>query len=134
MEKLLLGIDIGTSGCKVAIFDLQGKVVAQATKEYKVYYPFPGYVEQNPNEWWESICVAIKETIATAKINSRQIAGIGIDGQSWSAIPVDKQGNVLHNTPIWMDTRAADICKDTVERIGFDRIRSEKLRWNRAFR
>ncbi len=122
MQKLLLGIDIGTSACKVAIFDLQGKVISQATKEYKVYYPLPGYVEQNPNEWWESVCAAIKEVISNAKIDSKQITGIGIDGQSWSAIPVDKQGDVLYNTPIWMDTRASDICKDTVDRVGFDRI------------
>ena len=122
MGNLLLGIDIGTSACKVAVFDLQGKVLSQATREYKVYYPLPGYVEQNPNEWWESICAAINETIANARIDSKQIAGIGIDGQSWSAIPVDKAGNVLHNTPIWMDTRASDICRDTVDRVGFDKI------------
>lgn len=122
MENLLLGIDIGTSACKVAIFDLNGVVIAQSTKEYKVYYPAPGYVEQNPNEWWDSICAATNEVISTAKIEPKQIKGIGIDGQSWSAIPVDKAGRVLHNTPIWMDTRAAEICRDTVERVGFDRI------------
>lgn len=122
MEKLLLGIDIGTSACKVAIFDLQGMVIAQSTKEYKVYYPAPGFVEQNPNEWWESVCFAIKESISKAKISANQIAGIGIDGQSWSAIPIDKDGRVLHNTPIWMDTRASDICTETIERVGFDRI------------
>ncbi len=122
MEKLLLGIDIGTSACKVAVFNLQGKVLSQSSKEYRVYYPHSGFVEQNPNEWWESVCTAIKETIASSKINPSQIAGIGIDGQSWSAIPIDKKGNVLCNTPIWMDTRADDICKETINRIGFDRI------------
>lgn len=122
MEKLLLGIDIGTSACKVAIFNLHGKVISQATMEYKVYYPAAGYVEQDPNEWWESVCAAIKETIANARIDAKQIAGIGIDGQSWSAIPVDKHGNVLHNTPIWMDTRASEICIATVNRVGFDKI------------
>jgi xylulokinase len=122
MSKLLLGIDIGTSACKVAIFDLKGKVLSQSTKEYKVYYPAPGYVEQNPIEWWESICAAIKETIVSARINSSQIAGIGIDGQSWSAIPINKEGKVLHNNPIWMDTRAEEICKETVNRVGFDKI------------
>lgn len=122
MEKLLLGIDIGTSACKVAIFNLQGKVISQASREYKVYFPAPGFVEQNPVEWWQSVCAAIKETIQTARIDSRQIAGIGIDGQSWSAIPVDKTGKVLHNTPIWMDTRAADICAETVLRVGFNKI------------
>lgn len=118
----MLGIDIGTSACKVAVFNLQGKVLSQATKEYKVYYPHSGFVEQNPNEWWESVCTAIKETISSSKINPSQIAGIGIDGQSWSAIPIDKKGNVLCNTPIWMDTRADDICRETINRIGFNRI------------
>ena len=47
---------------------------------------------------------------------------MGIDGQSWSAIPVDKSGRALHNTPIWMDTRSADIARETTERVGFDRI------------
>ncbi len=122
MEKLLLGIDIGTSACKVAVFDLQGIVIAQSTKDYKVYYPAPGFVEQDPDEWWESVCAAIKECILKARINANQIAGIGIDGQSWSAIPIDKEGKVLHNTPIWMDTRAADICKETINKVGFDRI------------
>ncbi len=122
MEKLLLGIDIGTSACKVAIFDLQGKVISQATREYKVYYPDLGFVEQNPNEWWECVCTAIKETITSSKINAKQIAGIGVDGQSWSAIPINAKGDVLNNTPIWMDTRASDICKETVNRLGSDRI------------
>ncbi len=122
MEKLLLGIDIGTSACKVALFDLQGKVISQSTKEYKVYYPAPGFVEQNPIEWWQSVCIAIKETVIAAKINAKQITGIGIDGQSWSAIPMDKEGNVLSNTPIWMDTRASGICDQTIKRVGFEKI------------
>lgn len=122
MEKLLLGIDIGTSACKVALFDLEGKVIAQSTKEYPVYYPAPGYVEQNPQEWWKGICDAVREAINMAKIDPKQIAGIGVDGQSWSAIPVDKEGNVLYNTPIWMDTRASEISRKVLEKYGHDRI------------
>lgn len=122
MTKYLLGIDIGTSACKVALFGTDGRVVSQSTKDYKVYYPFQGYVEQNPDEWWERVCIAIGETITISGILPQQIAGIGVDGQSWSAIPIDKRGRVLHNTPIWMDTRASDICKETVERVGFDNI------------
>mgnify|MGYP005840569969 CR=1 FL=1 len=122
MGKLLLGIDIGTSGCKVAVFDLEGKVISQSTKDYNVYYPSPGFVEQNPEEWWKEVCNAIKETLAIGKIDPKKIAGVGIDGQSWSAIPVDRNGNVLHNTPIWMDTRSSKIVQKTVEKIGFDRI------------
>lgn len=122
MQKLLLGIDIGTSACKVAVFDLDGRVVAQSAKPYSTYYPAPGWVEQNPQEWWDGVCEATGEIFASGRVNPKQIAGIGIDGQSWSAIPVDRAGNVLCNTPIWMDTRASDICGRVVDRIGFEKI------------
>lgn len=120
MAKLLLGIDIGTSACKVAVFEKSGKVIAQTNKAYKLYYPNPGWVEQNPDEWWNAIVDGIKEILKT--VSADDIAGIGIDGQSWSAIPVDKAGNCLHNTPIWMDTRARDICERVVSEVGFDEI------------
>ena len=122
MGELLLGIDIGTSACKAAVFDLQGKVIAQASSSYPVYYPAPGYVEQNPMEWWEGVSQAIREVLGEGKFGAEDIAGIGLDGQSWSAIPVDKSGKVLHNTPIWMDTRASEICARVTEQIGFERI------------
>lgn len=122
MSKILLGIDIGTSACKVAAFDINGRVIAQATKEYKVYYPRPNFVEQDPMEWWKGVSDAIVDTLYAGKINPQHIAGIGVDGQSWSAIPVDREGNVLHNTPIWMDTRSSALCREVTEKIGFDRI------------
>ncbi len=122
MEQYLLGIDIGTSACKIAVFNREGEVIAAANGEYPVYYPKPGWAEQNPEEWWSAICTAIKETLSKGKIASQDIAGVGIDGQSWSAIPVDKSGNVLANTPIWMDTRAADICEELNSKIGADKI------------
>lgn len=122
MKKLLLGIDVGTSACKVALFDLDGNVISQATKEYPVYFPAPGYAEQNPLEWWQAICHAAREAVQAIPIDARQIAGVGVDGQSWSAIPVDRQGNVLNHTPIWMDTRAENICRRVTEELGFQRI------------
>ncbi len=122
MEKLLMGIDIGTSACKAAVFDIDGNVVTQSAKEYKVYYPAAGYVEQEPEEWWEGVCGAIREILASAAFKPEQLAGIGIDGQSWSAIPMDKNGRVLHRTPIWMDTRASAIAGRVTREIGADRI------------
>lgn len=122
MEKLLLGIDIGTSACKVAVFNKKGTVLAQSNQSYPLYYPNAGWVEQNPDEWWNSICIAIKDTLTKGNFSPSQIAGIGIDGQSWSAIPVDKDGNCLHNTPIWMDTRARHISARVTKELGFDTI------------
>ena len=122
MKQFLLGIDIGTSACKIAIFNLKGEVIASKSEEYGLYYPGPGYVEQNPQEWWEAVCKAIRSTLQEAGIRGDEIAGIGVDGQSWSAIAIDKQGKVLCNNPIWMDTRADAICQRLNEKIGSDKI------------
>ncbi len=121
MKPYLLGIDIGTSACKAAIFDQSGEVIASASEEYPVDYPHPGWAEQDPQDWWRAVCTAIRRMAADG-VDLSEIAGIGIDGQSWSAIPVDQAGNVLAKTPIWMDTRAQDICDEYNERIGADQI------------
>ncbi|MBR6159778.1 MAG: FGGY-family carbohydrate kinase, partial [Lachnospiraceae bacterium] len=121
-KQLLLGIDIGTSACKVAAFDLQGNVISQSNKPYQVYYPNPGWAEQDPDEWWDAICAGIREILSAPGISADDIACIGVDGQSWSAIPVDKNGKVLDRTPIWMDMRARDICDKTKRLVGEDRI------------
>lgn len=122
MKQYLLGIDIGTSACKIAIFKEDGSVVATENGDYQVYYPKAGWAEQNPDEWWAAVCKAVRETLEKGNVNPGEIAGIGIDGQSWSAIPMDKDGNVLTNNPIWTDTRAAKICEEVGAQIGEDNI------------
>ncbi|MCI5528948.1 MAG: xylulokinase [Blautia sp.] len=122
IKKYLLGIDIGTSACKVAVFDREGKVKASANGDYPVYYPREGWAEQNPEEWWDAVCKATRECLKQGDIPAEEIAGVGIDGQSWSAIAVDKEGNVLTNTPIWMDTRAQEICDWLNEKVGAEKI------------
>lgn len=122
MKDLLLGIDIGTSACKVALFDLDGKVIGQSTEPYSLYFPKEGYVEQDANEWWSAVCNAIKNVIADNNINPISIKGVGVDGQSWAALPVDKQGNTLYNAIIWMDRRSSTECEEAISKIGFERI------------
>ena len=122
MRTLLLGVDIGTSSCKTALFDPEGKVVAQGGCEYPVSYPRKGWAEQDPAQWWEGVCRAVREMISDNGIDPAEIAGIGTDGQSWSAIALDREGNVLCPTPIWTDTRSEEICRETK-----DRLTAEKL-------
>ncbi len=112
MGTYLLGIDIGTSACKVALFDETGGVRAQDAGEYDVHYPHPGWAEQNPDTWWESVCGALQRMMAKCGTHAGDIAGVGVDGQSWSAIALDAQGSVLTPTPIWTDTRARAVCDE----------------------
>ena len=118
MSSFLLGIDIGTSACKVTLFDLIGNVIANATENYPIFRPRPGFVEQNPDDWWNAVCKAVKSLLANSGISPGDIEGIGIDGQGWSAIPLGADGTVLGNTPIWLDTRATDICSELDTKIG----------------
>lgn len=122
MENLLLGIDIGTSACKVAVFNENGKVLASATRAYAVYYPQPGWAEQDAEEWWGEIVAAIREVLSAPGVSAENIRCIGTDGQSWSAIPVDREGNVLARNPIWMDTRARFVCERAKKELGEDTV------------
>lgn len=121
-KQYLLGIDIGTSACKVALFTKDGKVTAAAAGDYPVYYPHPGWAEQNPDEWWEAVCGAVRKILSLGGVSPEEIAGIGIDGQSWSAVAIDRAGRVLTNTPIWMDTRAQEICDRVNREVGAQAI------------
>lgn len=120
MKDILIGIDIGTSACKAAAFLRDGTVLCSTQQEYEVSYPRPGWAEQDPQQWWEAVCLCLKRLCL--QVDPESIRGIGIDGQSWSAIPIDEGGQVLAKTPIWMDTRAQDICDELEERLGEDRL------------
>lgn len=121
MREVLLGIDVGTSACKVVAFLKDGSVLAHASAPYRVYYPHTGWAEQEPDEWWNGVCNAIHQVIEKG-VSPREICGIGIDGQSWSAIAVDKRGSVLCRTPIWMDTRASEQCRWMKEQCKEERL------------
>ena len=122
MAEYLLGIDIGTSSCKAAVFDPEGQVIAQGGSAYPVSYPRKGWAEQDPRDWWDGVCRAVRGMISGNGIDPSQIAGIGVDGQSWSAVALDAAGEVLCPTPIWTDTRSAGICRETVNRLTEERI------------
>ena len=60
MQEVLLGIDIGTSACKIAAFHTDGTVLAQAGAGYTVQYPRQGWAEQDPEDWWQAVCRAMQ--------------------------------------------------------------------------
>lgn len=118
----LLAIDIGTSSCKLALFHENGDLAASTTRSYPLYMPTPGCVEQDADSWWRAVCSGCRELMEQPGICANQVVAIGVDGQSWAAIPIDTDGNVLCKTPIWMDTRAKEICLQYERSIGSERI------------
>jgi xylulokinase len=121
-NEYLVGIDIGTSGCKVALFTPDGNVLFQGTKPYTTHYLHPGYAEQNPEDWWRAVCDNLRDMLKHTGIDPRQIKGIGVDGQSGAAIPMDESGKPLRNAIIWLDRRSVKQCEYLNQTIGQEKL------------
>jgi len=107
MPEYMLGVDIGTSGCKTAVLDQNGTVISNSFKKYETYYPKAGWAEQNPEDWYEAFKYTINCIFAKTNLQKRDIVSIGIDGMMSSPIFLGEKGKVLRSTIIWMDQRSA---------------------------
>ncbi|HAN43974.1 MAG TPA: xylulokinase [Ruminococcaceae bacterium] len=120
--NLLLGIDIGTSGTKAALFDENGNTVQSAKAEYPMYQPQNGWAEQNPLDWWEAVVKTISEVIKKSNIDSTSIKGIGLSGQMHGLVMLDADGNPLYNSIIWCDQRTGRECEQITRLVGAERL------------
>lgn len=103
----VIGADIGTSGCKAAVYNAEGKEVASTICVYDTYYPQPGFHEQALDDWWSAVCGAIADLVAQLGQSSSNISAIALSGQSLALIPLDGKGaSLTTHVPIWSDTRA----------------------------
>ena len=108
MSNLLLGIDIGTSSCKLTVISDAGDVIASAKSDYEVYSYKGNRYEQNAEDYWLGTLRALKKIEEENKGLLSQISAIGVDGQSSTEIFVDKCGVPIRPAIIWKDTRATE--------------------------
>jgi len=106
MGKYLAGIDIGTTGSRCCIFDLDGNLVSMGYREYACIYPAPGQVEQNGEELLEQTFEACKE--ALEEVDAEEVDAIGFSTQRTVLGPVDENNNPLRPFIGWQDSRGAD--------------------------
>jgi len=114
----LLGIDVGTSGTKTVLFDLNGNTKAEAVSEYPLYQPQIGWAEQKPEDWWNATIETIKAVLAKSGIKPAEIKGIGLSGQMHGLVLLDKNGEVLRPSIIWCDQRTQQECDIITDTIG----------------
>lgn len=120
--EYLLGIDLGTSGTKTVLFDLDGVPVASKTVEYPLYQPQNGWAEQDPLDWWNASVEGIKSVLGESGIDSSLIKGIGISGQMHGLVLLDKSGSVLRKSIIWCDQRTGAECEEITQKVGASRL------------
>jgi xylulokinase len=119
-----VGIDIGTTGAKALLMDVNGIVVSTATNEYPMFTPQPLWAEQNPEDWWNAACKSIRNVLSQSKVNAKDVKGIGLTGQMHGLVTIDSNGKVLYPCIMWNDQRTSEECKEITDKIGFKNLLS----------
>lgn len=118
MQDLLLGIDFGTGGCKATLAACDGRVVAEASGEYPTRHPRPGWAEQDPQDWFDTLCGVVRRLDLP---RHGRLLAIGLDGYTHGAVLLDAAGRVIRPTIIWTDQRSVEEC-DLLKARHFDLI------------
>ena len=99
----LLGLDVGTTGTKAVVFAEDGRVLAQGYREYPLIHPRPDWVELDPNGLWERVSEVIVEVSAVT--GADPIEAVAVSSQGEGVVPIDNNGNTLHNIVVTFDNR-----------------------------
>ncbi|HXY83020.1 MAG TPA: FGGY family carbohydrate kinase, partial [Candidatus Saccharimonadales bacterium] len=111
-ERYVLAIDQGTTRTKAALFDEEGKVRGFGSVEVKRTFPRPTWVEQNPDQIWDSILTAVRTAMRSARCRPKQIVGVGLDNQGETVVAWNKEsGAPLYNAIVWQCRRTNEICE-----------------------
>ena len=105
-HQFIITVDVGTSSTKTSLWTDAGQLVAHASVAYDLHHPEPLWAEIDGDTWWRAVCETIQKVLAKSEVAPADIRGIGIDGVSWTLIPVDRAGNPLQPAMIWLDRRA----------------------------
>ncbi|MFN3983111.1 MAG: FGGY family carbohydrate kinase, partial [Caldilinea sp.] len=106
-DPLLLTIDLGTSGPKVALFSTRGSLLAGASESVHLIFQPDGGVEQAPDDWWAAICAATRRVLATVEGAPNRVVGVSVTTHWSGTVALDVDGEPLMNAIIWLDARGA---------------------------
>ena len=106
-KAYLIGVDLGTSGTKTGLFDSDGKLVADAFAETPLHHPKPGWVEQDPDDQFESALATIRSCKEQAGVDAGEVAGIAFSGQMAGISSVDDRWDTPTRYDSWLDNRCA---------------------------
>jgi len=104
MKQYLIAHDLGTSGDKATLFDLDGRLLHSVTHAYPTHFFNGNWAEQNPLDWWEAFCAGNQQLLAGR--DATQVAAVSFSGQMMGCVLVDAQGLPVRPAIIWADLRA----------------------------
>ncbi|MDD5016915.1 MAG: glycerol kinase GlpK [Eubacteriales bacterium] len=125
-KRFIMAIDQGTTGTRAALFDREGRMHASAYREIAQVYPNPGWVEHDPNAYWETAMMCAAEALETGGASAAEIAAIGITCQRETTVLWDRgTGEPVYNAIVWQSRQTADICEDLKAK-GYEEYVKEK--------
>ena len=98
-----IGIDLGTSAVKLLLMEGNGKIVRVTSREYPLYFPHPGWSQQNPEDWYKQSMDGLCELLDG--IDKSQVAGISFGGQMHGLVVLDENDQVIRPAILWNDGR-----------------------------
>lgn len=117
---LYIGADLGTSSLKLLLMDVSGNIKRIVSRDYPIYYPNPGWSEQNPVDWWNAFVDGMKEL--TADCGKDDIGGISFGGQMHGLVILDEKDEVIRPALLWNDGRTYKECDYLNNVIGKDKL------------
>jgi xylulokinase len=111
-----LGIDVGTTGCKVIAFNEKGEILASAYREYPLYHPQEGWAELDAEEVFQAVEECLR--IVSGRLIGDPPVSLGISAQGEAVVPVDGEGRVLARSIVTFDTRGDEFVPFWEEHIG----------------
>jgi len=125
-KTYVLAHDVGTSSVKSALVSQRGEIVAHATSSYGFSYPRPGWVEQNPEDYWNGTVKNTRQILEQSRIDPGNIMGMVFSTQAMGIIPLDRDDRLLMHNITWVDGRAEEQALWLMKLLGGKRI-FEKL-------
>lgn len=119
---LYIGVDLGTSSVKLLLMNSDGAILKTVSREYPLYFPKPGWSEQNPEDWLEQSLLGINELLEGC--NREEVAGISFGGQMHGLVTLDAEDNVIRPAILWNDGRTGKEVEYLNETIGKETISS----------
>lgn len=104
---LLLGVDGGTEGVRVGLFDAGGTALAVSRRPYPTRFPRAGWAEQKPEHWWLGLSLSVQEVLASSGVDPARITGIATAATSFTMVCVGEDDKPLRPALMWMDSRAS---------------------------
>lgn len=105
--NVILAVDLGTSGMKVALITTHGQVLGWESQPIALYLTPDGGAEQVPDEWWQAFLSAAQRLLARNLVPRDAITAVCCSTQGEGTVPVDRDGQALLNCILWMDMRGA---------------------------